>query len=126
MNQFVQDVKEGIHSKKGWSNTAYGISHVGIIALTKILARAITEDPRDDILINACDPGWVRTDMAGPKATKSPDEGAETPVYAALLPTNAGQPNGEFLKDKIIQEWEVMSCQSHAVAAENKTLNKQI
>ena len=22
-----------------------------------------------------CDPGWVRTDMAGPKAAKSPDEG---------------------------------------------------
>ena len=32
--------------------TAYGTSHIGVIALTKILARTITKDPRDDILIN--------------------------------------------------------------------------
>lgn len=44
--------------------------------------------------------------------------GADTPVYAALLPINAIKPHGEFLKDRTIQQWEVMSCQSHAVAAE--------
>lgn len=96
----ARDVKGGTHSQKGWSSTAYGISHLGIIALTKILARNITQDSREDILINACDPGWVRTDMAGPKATKSPEEGAVTPVYAALLPINVGKPQGEFLKKK--------------------------
>ena len=36
-----------------FSHIAYGTSHIGIIALTKILARTITADPRDDILINA-------------------------------------------------------------------------
>ncbi|KAJ7370210.1 Carbonyl reductase [NADPH] 3 [Desmophyllum pertusum] len=38
--------------------------------------------------------------MAGPKAPKTPDQGAETPVYLALLPPNAGKPHGEFVRDK--------------------------
>ncbi|XP_078376614.1 carbonyl reductase [NADPH] 1-like isoform X2 [Oculina patagonica] len=105
MNQFVQDVKDGVHKDKGWSNTAYGTSKVGVTALSKIHARALTEDPREDILLNACCPGWVRTDMAGPKAPKTIDEGAETPVYLALLPPNAGKPHGEFVRDKMVQKW---------------------
>lgn len=58
--------------------------------------------------------------MAGPKATKSPEEGAVTPVYAALLPINVGKPQGEFLKKKMIQEWEEMSTRSHASEAEER------
>ena len=32
-------------------------------------------------------------------------EGAETPVYLALLPQNAGAPHGEFVSDKKVQQW---------------------
>ena len=31
--------------------------------------------------------------------------GAETPVYLALLPPNAGAPHGEFVSDKKVQQW---------------------
>lgn len=52
--------------------------------------------------------------------------GADTPVYAALLPKNAQIPQGEFLKDRTVQQWEVMSCQlSHTVAAEEKAQGKK-
>ena len=57
----------------------------------------------DDVLINCCCPGWVRTDMAGPNAALSPDEGAVTPVHLALLPP--GSPNGEFWKNKAVVQW---------------------
>lgn len=57
------------------------------------------------ILLNACCPGWVRTDMAGDKAPKSPDEGAITPVYLALLPPGATEPHGKFVSDKEVQAW---------------------
>lgn len=57
------------------------------------------------ILLNACCPGWVRTDMAGPKAPKSPEEGAITPVYLALLPPGATEPHGKFVSDKEVQVW---------------------
>lgn len=57
------------------------------------------------ILLNACCPGWVRTDMAGPKAPKSPEEGAVTPVYLSLLPPGATEPHGKFVSDKEVQTW---------------------
>lgn len=57
------------------------------------------------ILLNACCPGWVRTDMAGSKAPKSPDEGAVTPVYLALLPPGATEPHGTFVSEKEVQPW---------------------
>ena len=41
--------------------------------------------------------------MAGPRATLSPDEKAETPVLLALLPP--GSPSGEFWKEKKVAVW---------------------
>ena len=100
MDQFVQHVKAGDHTAKGWPTTAYGVSKVGMTAFTKIIARELSHT---DILVNACCPGWVRTDMAGQNAPGSPDQGAETPVYLAMLPPNS--PSGEFWRDKKIMSW---------------------
>ena len=50
--------------------------------------------------------------------------GAETPVYVAMLPINAGKPQGEFLKDKVILEWETMSFRSHAVATDKDSIQE--
>ena len=94
MDQYIQDVVVGDHVSKGWSPSAYGVSKVGVNALTRVLARELSKDEEKDILVNTCCPGWVRTDMGGPNARLSPDQGAETPVYLALLPP--GSPNGKF------------------------------
>lgn len=106
MNKFVEDAKEGVHAKEGWPNSAYAVSKIGVTVLSRIYARKLNEERRGDkILLNACCPGWVRTDMAGPKATKSPEEGAETPVYLALLPPDAEGPHGQFVQDKKVEQW---------------------
>ncbi|NXG14056.1 CBR1 reductase, partial [Grallaria varia] len=106
MNKFVEDTKKGVHNKEGWPNTAYGVSKIGVTVLSRIQARMLNEKRKGDhILLNACCPGWVRTDMAGPKATKSPDEGAETPVYLALLPSDADAPHGQFVSNKTVRPW---------------------
>jgi carbonyl reductase 1 len=39
MNEFVEDVEAGVHQEKRWPNTCYGMSKVGIIALSRMLAR---------------------------------------------------------------------------------------
>ena len=52
MTQFIRDVESGTHTSKGWPNTCYGMSKLGLIALTKVQAR---ENP--SIVINACCPG---------------------------------------------------------------------
>ncbi|XP_076799285.1 carbonyl reductase [NADPH] 1-like isoform X2 [Arvicanthis niloticus] len=106
MKKFVEDTKKGIHEKEGWPNSAYGVSKIGVTVLSRIHARKLNKQRRGDkILLNACCPGWVRTDMAGPKAPKSPEEGAETPVYLALLPPDAEGPHGQFVQDKKVEQW---------------------
>ncbi|XP_074156776.1 carbonyl reductase [NADPH] 1 [Sminthopsis crassicaudata] len=106
MNKFVEDTKKGVHEKEGWPNSAYGVSKIGVTVLSRIHARQLNEQRKgDNILLNACCPGWVRTDMAGPKATKSPEEGAETPVYLALLPPNVTEPHGQFVMEKKVEKW---------------------
>uniref|UniRef100_UPI001E1B5D2F carbonyl reductase [NADPH] 1 n=1 Tax=Jaculus jaculus TaxID=51337 RepID=UPI001E1B5D2F len=106
MNKFVEDTKKGVHDKEGWPNTAYGVTKIGVTVLSRIHARKLNEQRRGDkILLNACCPGWVRTDMAGPRASKSPEEGAETPVYLALLPPDAEGPHGQFVMEKKVEQW---------------------
>uniref|UniRef100_A0A8I3QCZ3 Carbonyl reductase (NADPH) n=1 Tax=Canis lupus familiaris TaxID=9615 RepID=A0A8I3QCZ3_CANLF len=109
MDKFVEDVKNGVHKKEGWPDmklVTYGISKMGITILSRIHARKLSEQRRGDkIFLNACCPGWLRTDMGGPKGIKSPEEGAETPVYLALLPSDAEGPHGEFVMEKKVEQW---------------------
>ncbi|EGW00852.1 Carbonyl reductase [NADPH] 1 [Cricetulus griseus] len=106
MNKFVEDTKKGMHEKEGWPNSAYGVTKIGVTVLSRIHARELSQQRRaDKILLNACSPGWVRTDMTGPKAPKSLEEGAETPVYLALLPPDAEGPHGQFVQEKKVEQW---------------------
>lgn len=100
MDSFVKDVAENKWQERGWAKSAYGTSKVGVSMLTRIFAR---DNTNPTVLINCCCPGWVRTDMAGQNATKSPDEGAITPVHLCFLPQ--GAPSGTFWSDKEQQSW---------------------
>jgi NAD(P)-dependent dehydrogenase (short-subunit alcohol dehydrogenase family) len=79
---------------------AYSISKSALNAFTRILAA--TYGARG-VLANAVDPGWVRTDMGGPSAPRSVEEGADTIVWLATLP--AGGPTGGFFRDRRPIEW---------------------
>lgn len=106
MRKFVDDAKNGVHLQQGWPSTAYGVSKIGVTVLSMIHARKLSKErAADKILLNACCPGWVKTDMAGPNAPGTAEEGAVTPVYLALLPEGAEGPHGELVSKKTVQEW---------------------
>lgn len=105
MTKFVTDVRNGNHKQLGWPETAYGVSKVGVSLMTPIQQRQLAADSsRPDVVINACCPGYVATDMSSYKGTKTIDEGADTPVYLALLQPNVTSPRGDFVSErKIVQ-----------------------
>jgi NAD(P)-dependent dehydrogenase (short-subunit alcohol dehydrogenase family) len=78
----------------------YSMSKTALHALTRLLAHA---GQRRNVLVNAVDPGWVRTDMGGPSAPRSVEQGADTIVWCATLPD--GGPTGGYFHDRRPVEW---------------------
>lgn len=98
MRKFVEDTRNEVHEREGWPDSAYGVSKLGVTVLSRILARQLDEKRKGDrILLNACCPGW--------EGSRTPEEGAETPVYLALLPPDATEPQGQLVCDKVVQTW---------------------
>jgi carbonyl reductase 1 len=89
---YLAALEKGEPKGEGWPS-AYSVSKVAMNALTRILARELA--PRK-IRINSVCPGWVRTDMGGPGASRSVEVGARSIVLAATLPADA---TGGFYRD---------------------------
>jgi NAD(P)-dependent dehydrogenase (short-subunit alcohol dehydrogenase family) len=79
---------------------AYSMSKTAVNAFTRIVAETYRGR---GILANAVDPGWVRTDMGGPSAPRSVEEGADTIVWLATLPDTG--PTGGFFRDRRPITW---------------------
>lgn len=78
---------------------AYGIAKAALNALTLVAAKSAV----GAVEINAICPGWVRTDMGGPAASRSVAQGADTIVWLA---TRSGERiNGKFLRDREVIPW---------------------
>ena len=91
---------QGQLSEMGAGSPAYRISKTALNALTRILA---AEFGGSNILANSMCPGWVRTDMGGPGAPRTPAQGADTAVWLATLPD--GGPTGGFFRDRKSIPW---------------------
>ena len=81
----------------GWA-PAYCISKTALNGVTAQLAAALPK-----FAVNSVCPGWVRTDMGGPNASRSVGEGATGIVWlAADAPQNE---TGKFFRDRKVIPW---------------------
>lgn len=87
-------------SSMGGYAPAYSISKTALNALTRQLAVATKGS---GVLVNCVNPGWVRTRMGGRGAPRSVEEGADTIVWLATLPSKG--PTGKFFGDRREIEW---------------------
>jgi NAD(P)-dependent dehydrogenase (short-subunit alcohol dehydrogenase family) len=82
----------------GWA--AYRLSKTALNGVTAVLAAELKPDR---IAVNSMCPGWVRTDMGGPNATRDVAAGADTAVWLAL---DAPQSlTGKFVRDRKVIPW---------------------
>jgi NAD(P)-dependent dehydrogenase (short-subunit alcohol dehydrogenase family) len=104
INQYgrIVNISSGYGSMDSMNNKigSYKISKLGLNGLTRIFA---DEVDGKEIKINAVCPGWVKTDMGGPGATRLPEEAAKWIVWACELPEDG--PNGGFFRDGEAIEW---------------------
>ena len=80
-------------------HAAYRISKAALNALTIVMAKELEGE---GIRVNTICPGWVRTDMGGPNANKSIEEGPDTAVWLA---TADNIENGKFYADRKVIPW---------------------
>jgi NAD(P)-dependent dehydrogenase (short-subunit alcohol dehydrogenase family) len=98
----VVNVSSGAGQLAGMSTyaPAYSMSKAALNALTRILSATYRDR---GVLANAVDPGWVRTDMGGPSAPRSVEEGAKGITWLATLPDKG--PSGGFFRDQREIAW---------------------
>lgn len=99
LGQFVSDVEGGVHASQGWGHTCYGMSKLGLIALTRVLAR---DEPQ--MMVNCADPGYCATEMNNYHGYDDPEKGARTAAFLALL-TDAKRVSGKIWYQEAEATW---------------------
>eukprot|EP00053_Salpingoeca_punica_P008970 m.80163 g.80163 ORF g.80163 m.80163 type:complete len:265 (-) comp14827_c0_seq1:393-1187(-) len=101
VNKFIDDVKTNKWQAEGWPKTAYGVSKMAITAYVNLVAPTL---PRGITIYSMC-PGWCKTDMAGDKAPRTADEGADTAEFLSTEDASALK-SGKFYADRNqLPEW---------------------
>ena len=74
---------------------SYCLSKLALNGVTIMLANALSSQ---GIVVNSICPGWVRTDMGGASAPRTPEQGADTAIWLA---TEASRDKtGKFWRDR--------------------------
>ena len=87
-------------SESGRGTPAYRISKTALNSFTRALSAELADT---NILVNSMCPGWVKSDMGGPNALRTVEQGADTAVWLATLGDDG--PRGGFFRDRQSLAW---------------------
>lgn len=106
--EFRASIEDNTYSEKGWPSSAYGISKLLLNKYSLVLStrKSILDH---NIQVYSCCPGWVRTDMGGPQAYRSLEEGSVNPVYLIDLEYTINKElQGKFFYDCKVDDIDVL------------------
>ena len=99
MKDYVDGVVDGTFEQRGWPSLAYSVTKSGVIGYSRVLAK----EAGDRVLVNACCPGYVNTDMTKGNGVKTVEQGAKTPVLLSL--DDLGSKSGGFWQEEKELAW---------------------
>ena len=102
MGRFQSAVDAAKEKKQGWPSAGYAVSKAGVVGMTKAIG-TVEKEKGSKVLINSCCPGYVKIDMTRGGGSKTPDQGAQTPVMLALEDLN--DRGGLFWQDEKPIQW---------------------
>lgn len=79
---FVAAVAAGGDDLRGWPRNTYAVSKMAATAEARLLAREEAA-AGSGVVVSACCPGYVNTDMTSGRGHLTVEEGADTPVWLA-------------------------------------------
>ena len=82
---FQTSFKNKTTDKDGWCINTYSVSKMVVNTYARVLSLR-SEIENNDISVYAAHPGWVKTDMGGPRAPLSVEQGAVNEVFLLELP----------------------------------------
>jgi NAD(P)-dependent dehydrogenase (short-subunit alcohol dehydrogenase family) len=92
----IINVSSGMGAFDGLTTTAssYCLSKLALNGATIMLSQSLSSK---GIVVNSMCPGWVRTDMGGASAPRSPEQGADTAIWLATVAPRSQ--SGKFFRD---------------------------
>ena len=84
-NRFKTSFKNKTTDKDGWCLNSYSVSKMVVNTFARVLSLR-NEIENNDISVYAAHPGWVKTDMTGPEAPLTVEQGVVNEVFLIELP----------------------------------------
>ncbi|EGR27656.1 hypothetical protein IMG5_191970 [Ichthyophthirius multifiliis] len=101
-NSFEKDVKQRLYIEKGWPENIYYMSKILLNSYTGLLVN-YKNIHDNQIRVYGCCPGWVKTDLGGPKAPMPVERSLITPLYLLGLQEFQQEIQGKlFLNKKVV------------------------